>query len=350
LAKGQIEQFWVDPTNPTGSIVGPNGEKQPQPSSCPAGVASNNKCISFTSSTSDTTTTTIVAFDATGLITYYNQLTPKNNTTLQNPVSYIYNFNTPTSPLVAAVLPSSRSVRVGGTPATAFATIINTGTAPASACSIVLDADLPVSLVYQTTDPSTNVVSGTPNTPVMIAPNNGAQSFVIGLTPSAPFAPTDVAFAFGCQTVARAPVVVGLDTLLLSASTTAVPDIVALAATALNDGILHITGNTGSNAFAVATVNVGATASITATADTGAVRLPLVVTLCQTDPRSGNCISGVGPSATTVINANATPTFAIFGMATAAVPFDPANNRIFVRFSDGSGAVRGATSVAVETQ
>jgi hypothetical protein len=34
-----------------------------------------------------------------------------------------------------------------------------------------------------------------------------------------------------------------------------VPDVVALVATAQNDGILHITGTTGSNAFAVATVN-----------------------------------------------------------------------------------------------
>jgi hypothetical protein len=33
-----------------------------------------------------------------------------------------------------------------------------------------------------------------------------------------------------------------------------VPDVVALAATAQNDGILHITGTSGPNAFAVAVV------------------------------------------------------------------------------------------------
>jgi hypothetical protein len=256
----------------------------------------------------------------------------------------------PTSPLVAAVLPSSRSVTVGGTPATAFATIINSGATAAPACGIAPISSLPVNFVYQTTDPSTNSLTGTSNTPVTIGPNNGAQTFVIALTPSAPFAPLNVLFSFACQNVAQAPVVTGLDTLLLSASATPSPDIVALAETTLNDGILHIPGNTGSNAFAVATVNVGATASITATADTNGVSLPLVISLCQTDPQSGICISGIGPSATTTINANATPTFAIFGMATAAVPFDPANNRIFVRFSDSSGVVRGATSVAVETQ
>jgi hypothetical protein len=41
---------------------------------------------------------------------------------------------------------------------------------------------------------------------------------------------------------------------------------------------------------------------------------------------------------------------AVFGTASGAIPFDPVNSRIFVQFVDSSGAVRGATSVAVETQ
>jgi enamine deaminase RidA (YjgF/YER057c/UK114 family) len=142
----------------------------------------------------------------------------------------------------------------------------------------------------------------------------------------------------------------GLDTLLYSASATPVPDVVALAATAMNDGILHITGTTGSNAFAVATVNVGATAQITATANTGAATLPLAISLCQTNPMTGQCTSSIGPSVTTTINANATPTFAIFATVSGQVPFVPQTNRIFVGFSDATGTVRGSTSVAVQTQ
>jgi hypothetical protein len=55
-------------------------------------------------------------------------------------------------------------------------------------------------------------------------------------------------------------------------------------------------------------------------------------------------------SVTTTIAANATPTFSIFGTASGAIPFSPANSRIFVQFSDSTGVVRGETSVAVETQ
>jgi hypothetical protein len=50
------------------------------------------------------------------------------------------------------------------------------------------------------------------------------------------------------------------------------------------------------------------------------------------------------------INAGDTPTFGVFVFASAAIPLDPANSRIFVIFTDAGGVVRGRTSVAVETQ
>jgi virginiamycin B lyase len=252
------------------------------------------------------------------------------------------------SPLVAAVLPSSRSVEVGNT-ATAFATIINSGLSAATSCGIAPVTPVPASFVYQTTNPATNALTGTPNTPVLIAAG-GSQSFVIALTPNAPVVPTEVALGFACPGINAAPTTTGLDTLLYSASATPVPDIVALAATAQNDGILHIIGTSGSNAFAVATVNVGASAQITATANTGTASLPLTIDLCETDPQSGQCTSAIAPSATLTINADATPTVAIFATAAGGVPFVPQTNRIFVEFSDATGTVRGSTSVAVETQ
>jgi hypothetical protein len=52
----------------------------------------------------------------------------------------------------------------------------------------------------------------------------------------------------------------------------------------------------------------------------------------------------------TTVNSGATPTFGIFVQANGNVPFDPAGNRIFVRFKDLGNVTRGSTSVAVCTQ
>jgi hypothetical protein len=155
---------------------------------------------------------------------------------------------------------------------------------------------------------------------------------------------------FDCVGIDAAPSYAGVDTLLLSASTTQMPDIIAIAATAQNDGIVHLAGSPRQGAFAMATDNVGAGGSITAAANTGGVTLPLSINLCQTDPMTGQCISSMSPSVTTAINTNATPTFAVFATASGDIAFVPQTNRIFVEFADAGGTVRGETSVAVETQ
>jgi Subtilase family len=250
--------------------------------------------------------------------------------------------------LVAAVLPSSRSVQVGTT-ATAFATIINAGSVMATGCGLSLLMSLPATFMYQTTDPATNQVTGAPNTPVNIAAG-AAQSYVFALSPSAPVAPVDVQLNFGCANTNPTSIISGLNTLLFSASDTPVPDIVALAATPTNDGIVNIPGAGGTGVFSVATVNVGVQGVISASADTGATSLPLTVSLCETNSATGQCISGIGSTVTTTINANAIPTFGIFVQGSGNVPFDPAANRIFVRFKDSGAVTRGSTGVAVRTQ
>jgi hypothetical protein len=208
---------------------------------------------------------------------------------------------------------------------------------------------LPATFMYQTTDPATNQVTGAPNTPVNIAAG-AAQSYVFALSPSAPVAPVDVQLNFGCANTNPTSIISGLNTLLFSASDTPVPDIVALAATPTNDGIVNIPGAGGTGVFSVATVNVGVQGVISASADTGATSLPLTVSLCETNSATGQCISGIGSTVTTTINANATPTFGIFVQGSGNVPFDPAANRIFVRFKDSGAVTRGSTGVAVRTQ
>ena len=249
--------------------------------------------------------------------------------------------------LAASVLPTSRSVVVG-TPATAFATVINTGATTATQVGISVIGTVPGAFSYRTTN-AQNQVIGTPNTPVDIAPG-GQQSYVLSLTPDTPFLPLDVAFAFGGTNTNPALVVPGLDTLLLSSSASPVPDVVALAATTGNNGIVNVAGANGNGAFAVATVNVGAAAPITVSADTGATTLPVLLFVCQTNPVSGACLAPPVARVTTSIGANATPTFGVFVAGQGVVPFDPVNNRVFVRFNDGGGLTRGSTSVAVRTQ
>ena len=248
--------------------------------------------------------------------------------------------------LSASVLPLSRSVQVG-TPATAFATIINAGPGTAVGCRPALATNLPAAFAYQTTDPTTNQVTGTPNTPANIQAG-ASQSFVFALTPSAPISSTDVAFNFSCANAAPAPTLPSVNTFLLTASLTAGPDIVALATTPSGDGVINVGGTGETGAFAVATVNVGSGGTIAVSADTDGVSLPLTLAICQTMPVTGACVGAPTVGSLTVpFGANATPTFGIFVTASAAIPFDPANNRIFVRFRDGSGVTRGLTSVAV---
>jgi len=257
-------------------------------------------------------------------------------------------FVTTPSPLVAAVLPASRSIQVGAA-GTVFATIINSGSANATSCAITPATSLPLTFHYGTTSAQTNQITGPLDTPVNI-PAGGSQSFVIALTPTAAITPTNLALNFACTDIAPAPMITGVNTLLLSASTSATPDIVAIAATATNDGILHIQGSTGTGALAVATVNVGVSGPITAATNTGTATLPLNLTMCQTNPTTGQCLAAPAATVTTTINANATPTFAVFATATGAIPFNPASSRIFVTFMDSGNVVRGETSVAVQTQ
>ncbi len=250
--------------------------------------------------------------------------------------------------LVSAILPASRSVQVGGT-ATVFATIINSSSVTATSCSIALATAINATLSYQTTSATTNQTTGTASTPVNIGAG-AAQSFVIAIKPNAALAATDIAFSMGCSNASAATSTTGLNTLLLSASSTPVPDIVALAATASNDGYVHIPSPGFSGAFAVATVNVGSAGSIIASTDTGLAVLPFTTTICQSNPTTGACLSPAAATTPTIaIGANQTPTFSIFVKGTSIFAADPANYRIFVRFKDSGGTTRGSTSVAVTT-
>lgn len=250
--------------------------------------------------------------------------------------------------LVAAVLPASRAVAVNAT-ATAFATIINTSASAAQGCSLALPAGFSqATFGYQTTDPATNQVTGTPNTPVSIAAG-AAKTFVFSVTPTVAFAQTDLALRFACTSGETAAPISGVNTFLLTSSAQATPDIVALAATISNDGIVRTPGTQASGAFAIAVVNVGAAGTVIASVDTGGTTLPATFAICQTDAQA-QCLQPPAASVPATFAHNQTGTFSVFVTTTGTpIALDPAHFRVFARFSVAGGSV-GATSVAVQTQ
>jgi len=250
----------------------------------------------------------------------------------------------------AATLPGARSVELGK-PATIFASIVNAGTAPLGPCRILLPATAPsgLSLGYQTTDPATNALTGTANTPVMITANDGTQSFVVSLSGATSFTASAMPLDFTCLGAAPAAVVPGVDTVDLVMSATPIADIIALAATPTQNGILEIPLG-GIGAFAVASDNLGIAAALIVSVDTGAANLPVMATVCPSNPSNGQCLTPAAASVPVTIAAGATPTFSVFVTASAPIAFAPATTRVFVRFKDAAGGMHGATSVAIETQ
>jgi hypothetical protein len=108
----------------------------------------------------------------------------------------------------------------------------------------------------------------------------------------------------------------------------------------------------GSSAFAVGTENQSGQSypSVTVKTTTGSnPTLPVQITICETNPSSGQCMAAPAPTVTVAPFANgATPTFSVFVTATAAIASSP-SNQIFVLFTSPSGSLLGSASVLVVT-
>lgn len=247
----------------------------------------------------------------------------------------------------AATLPVSRSVQVGEL-ATVFGTIINGGDVKGEDCEIALKTLVPAKFDFQITNSSTNELVGSAGVPVDI-PVGEARSYVLGVIPQAAFSPRELEFAFYCRNAEEAPILTSLSTVLMSATESPVPDVIALGSTLTGDQILWLPGSSGSGFFGVAGANVGAGGEVTVSMDTGNSTLPLDLSVCQQDPNTGECLTSPGSETSISLSADETAAFAIFVTASGSIPFDPANHRIFVRIRDSDDVIRGATSVAVRT-
>ncbi len=250
--------------------------------------------------------------------------------------------------LVTAVLPYARSVQIG-TQATAFMTVINAGTVGGTNCSIDLSPGaFQGGFSYQTTDAG-NVAIGIPDTPVDIAGNNGVQSFVFAVTPSVVLNQVELGIQANCDEGTSSNVAIGVNSFILSSAADVPADMLTIGLTATGDGVVSIPGSPAAEAAAIATAALGADATLTLSADDGGKGLPLSLFVCETNSTTGLCLAN--PTATLDISSvnGETRTFSVFANATGSIPFDPGNNRFFVRFKDVGGIVRGATSFAVRT-
>jgi len=215
----------------------------------------------------------------------------------------------------------------------------------AEGCSITPATAVDASFFYQTTDPATNAVTGTPDTPVDI-PAGGSQSFVIGLTPNSDFAATDVVFDFTCST-GTALSATGINTLLLSGNSTPVADVVAVAVTPGGGGIARLPRDGIFGLMSLATTNVGADATITAR-PVDLAGLDGFLRICETDQNTSDCLEPLTEESTGVLAADETRTYSVFIAANTRILLDATNRRTAVEFVDEFGNVRGSTSVAIE--
>ncbi|HSO82637.1 choice-of-anchor Q domain-containing protein [Thiocapsa sp.] len=248
----------------------------------------------------------------------------------------------PSALLNSAVLPYARAVAVGDT-ATAFASVINSGNATATDCSIALPGGLTASFSYQTTN-AANALIGNPDSPVDIAPG-ATQGFVFGITPSQTMAANEIPLVFDCANTSPATSHAGLNTFILSAAASAPPDLLAIGATPSGDGVVRLPSRDGTGFFATAAVNIGSAGAVTVSADDGGRGLPLTLQVCETT-RAGEWIV-CGNTLTRSIGADRMAYYSVFATGTGQpIAFDPANNRLFLRFA-ANGTTVGATNVAV---
>ncbi len=253
--------------------------------------------------------------------------------------SYVYNDVSTLTYNTTASLPSGRSVQVGA-PASFFASMINIGSNNATGCVLSPNTSIAADFSYQRTNPLDNSLVGNANTPFNI--NAGEiQTLYFSFTPNLPINTVETALDYYCENSVAAEITAGINTLGLTADNNPVPDVIGLTT------VVDLQANIGATSlFAVGSANIGATANITVSLDDGGKNLPLDLKICQTDS-SGACNSAIASSFTFDYLNNTAASFAIFAQPIGLIANDPASNRIFIRFTDSNGVLRGGTSTAV---
>ena len=259
-----------------------------------------------------------------------------------------YPADEPSQPLRSAVVPAMRTVTTGSW-ATAFATLVNPVSydQPVSNCLVRAPNGFAGEFHYQTTDSTTNTLTGTPDTPVSLAPGQ-SQSFLISLR-SAQIETANLALQFVCD--GEMALQNSVNTFRLVTTGLNLPDLISVAVTPSGNGILDLRPDRNS-AFAVAVMNSGGPSDFRVAASRWSG--PMTGTFCETDPATGVCVSERASELNLNFAAGQVRTFTVFVRADegADIPLNPATNRygliFYARFGDNS-MVSGDASIAVRT-
>ncbi|MFC3722058.1 S8 family peptidase [Neoaquamicrobium sediminum] len=256
--------------------------------------------------------------------------------------------------IVAAVTPVARRGVVNA-PVTAFATLINSGSATATSCSIAKPSgSQPYNFAFAERIISGNTISLGPTNKAVSIGAGQSKHFLMTYVPTAAMS-ANLQMVFDCTNTPPAPTYLGLNSFNLVATSSAGADVLATAVTDTNDGRLRIPATTnGGNIAAMAAMNIGATTTLTARVSSipvggSGAELPLVMGLCQTNAQ-GQCLQA---PTTLPISFTATKnqvvTFSAFvGYNGQSVADSPATNRLYIHFRQGSTSV-GSAAVAVYT-
>jgi hypothetical protein len=139
----------------------------------------------------------------------------------------------------------------------------------------------------------------------------------------------------------------GFNVLTLSFKATATVDVVASAKTPTPDNVLRIGGSSGTASFIVTGKSV--TAGTVTVKPSTSTTLPLsLLRICELTA-SNTCKAGLANSVTRALAANRQVKWRVTARASGAIALDIVKKRILVEFTDNTGVLRGATSVAVTT-
>lgn len=168
--------------------------------------------------------------------------------------------------------------------------------------------------------------------------------------PTQVFSSRTFPIVFQCSNSVGSRTTLGVNTFTLGVSDFSPPDIITIAQTLSQDGVVRLPAPGATTPFVAAAINIGSSRQIIVRPEVSGVSLPLDLLVCESDA-SAACVTPPAPSVTVDFLANAVKTFSVSvstDAGSAPIPFDPAVNRIQLNFLEGS-VLRANSSVAVAT-